>query len=453
MKKIISLLLAVSIVFGLFAGISVMSSAYTAHTRNEAVNWANDQVGKSLDYDNVNGAQCVDLIKYYYNYLGVPTQTGNASAYATNTPPTGWKKIAYYNGFVAQPGDIAVWTYLSSSAGHIGIVTSANTSGMNLVDQNGFTKPAHIVKTCWRDYYSGTFYGVIRPDFDIYFNQTNVLINTYNKIQVKFSVSNPKNTKVTGFKTQIRKAGNANWSSYKATFTSTSSFTKTSTIASNGGCKYSVCDGTTYEIRGLVLTASKIYYSDIITVTTPARIGISNAQLSGTGSVKYTGSNISVNNLINLYYNGKKLTKGTDFKLSKDNVKSIGKHSITITGIGAFKGSRTIRITIYPKTPTLNSLSYSSFTGRISLKWARVADCSKQQIAMSKSSSFTSSKSTLFTVGSEKQSCSIYSYTMNGKSEHIEKGKTYYFKMRAYKIVDGEKIYGKWGAVKSIKCK
>lgn len=165
MKKVISLVLVFAIVLTLMAGMGISSDAATAHNQTEAVSWANSQVGKSLDYDGVYGAQCVDLIKYYYKYLGLNPVTGNGSDYASNSLPSGWSRIKYYSGFVAQPGDVAVWSYLSSSAGHVGIVTSANSTGMNLVDQNGATAPAHVVKTCWKNYSSGTFYGVIRPDF------------------------------------------------------------------------------------------------------------------------------------------------------------------------------------------------------------------------------------------------------------------------------------------------
>lgn len=165
MKKIVSLLLVFAISFSLITELGMGSYAYTAHSQSEAVSWANSQVGKSLDYDGVYGAQCVDLIKYYYKYLGVNPVTGNGSDYASNSLPSGWSRIKYYSGFVAQAGDIAVWSYLSSSAGHVGIVTSANSSGMNLVDQNGASSPAHVVKNCWKNYSSGTFYGVIRPNF------------------------------------------------------------------------------------------------------------------------------------------------------------------------------------------------------------------------------------------------------------------------------------------------
>lgn len=116
------------------------SHAYTPHTQGEAVNWANSQLGKSLDYDNYAGAQCVDLIKYYYNYFGVANYAmGNANAYMTNSLPAGWTRV--YGNY--QAGDIAVWkvnhscrTCNTSNLGHVGIITSADSVGFNAVNQN-----------------------------------------------------------------------------------------------------------------------------------------------------------------------------------------------------------------------------------------------------------------------------------------------------------------------------
>ncbi len=164
MKKVSSLILSLVMMLSITTGTTIMAHASSV-TQAQAVNCANSQIGESLDYDGAYGAQCVDLIKYYYAYLGATPATGNGCDYATNPLPNGWQRIPYSSGFTAQPGDIAIWTYLASSAGHVAIVTSANSSIMNLIDQNGATAPAHIVKSCSKNYSSGTFYGVIRPNF------------------------------------------------------------------------------------------------------------------------------------------------------------------------------------------------------------------------------------------------------------------------------------------------
>ncbi len=121
-------------------GVSTTSRAYSYHTRDEAVNWARGQINKSLDYDNYAGAQCVDLIKYYYAYFGVAGYAmGNANAYITNNLPSGWQRV--YGNY--QPGDIAVWktnhncsTCGTTGLGHVGIIISADSTGFNAVNQN-----------------------------------------------------------------------------------------------------------------------------------------------------------------------------------------------------------------------------------------------------------------------------------------------------------------------------
>ena len=144
-----------------------MAEASTNHTQAESVNWTLAQIGKGLDYDKQYGNQCVDLIKYYYEYLGHANYAmGNANAYATNNLPPGWQRV--YGNY--QPGDIAVWkvnhscsTCNTSSLGHVGIITSADSVGFNAVNQNfnGNT-------TCTQNwFYVSALQCAIRPDFKI----------------------------------------------------------------------------------------------------------------------------------------------------------------------------------------------------------------------------------------------------------------------------------------------
>lgn len=141
------------------------SIAYNAHTQQEAVDWANAQIGNSLDYDGVYGAQCVDLIKYYYDYFGVADYArGNANAYMTNAIPDGWTRV--YDNY--QPGDIAVWktdhscgTCNTGSLGHVGIITSADSTGFNAVNQN-FNNTSHCTHN-W--FWCSALACAIRPNY------------------------------------------------------------------------------------------------------------------------------------------------------------------------------------------------------------------------------------------------------------------------------------------------
>ncbi len=139
-----------------------------AASQSEAVSWAQSKLNVGLDYDGQYGCQCVDLIYYYYQYLGVTVQGGNANAYAWNNLPSGWQRISYSNGYVPQPGDIAVWktnhycnTCTTGEYGHIGIVISADSNGFNCINQNSLSR-----KYCTYDWYpNSALQCVIRPKF------------------------------------------------------------------------------------------------------------------------------------------------------------------------------------------------------------------------------------------------------------------------------------------------
>lgn len=130
----------------------------TDKTQDEALAWAQSQVGKALDYDGVYGAQCVDLIKYYYAYLGVTPVQGNGCDYATNALPAGWQRL---KGATPKPGDILVYSASSSnSAGHVAIYESDYSH----YNQNVSGKQ-QVVKCTWHYTQYNPYWGVIRPNF------------------------------------------------------------------------------------------------------------------------------------------------------------------------------------------------------------------------------------------------------------------------------------------------
>ena len=136
----------------------------SSHTREEAVNWVYSQEGDYLDYDGAYGAQCVDLIKYYYDYFGVAGYAkGNAYTYATNSLPPNWTRIQNTADFVPEPGDIAVWTSaVGSGAGHVAIILSADVHSFVSMDQNWPKGSA----CCQVTHNYNNFWGVVRPDFE-----------------------------------------------------------------------------------------------------------------------------------------------------------------------------------------------------------------------------------------------------------------------------------------------
>ena len=116
MKKGLALIMALILVLALVP-------ASLADGQENAVAWAQDRLNEGWmeDYDLENGCQNVDLIKYYFDYLGEQPINGYASAYVNAPLPSGWTR-----SLVPKPGDIVVWganVGIAGQYGHIGIVT------------------------------------------------------------------------------------------------------------------------------------------------------------------------------------------------------------------------------------------------------------------------------------------------------------------------------------------
>ena len=123
-----------------------------------AMNYIASLEGRAMDYDHYAGAQCVDLIKYYYDYLGVANYArGNGKDYATNSLPPGWQRI---RGAVPQRGDILVYTSGGGGYGHVAIAESTDISW----HQNYNGKYVRKITGNYKNIHVG-YWGVIRPAF------------------------------------------------------------------------------------------------------------------------------------------------------------------------------------------------------------------------------------------------------------------------------------------------
>jgi len=95
--------------------------------------------GRSVDYDHVYSAQCVDLIlQYLKDCHGIPSGVwGNAIDYWTKPTATLLKKFMKVTGTAAKQGDIVVLKGTATNQyGHIGICDSATTTTVRVLEQN-----------------------------------------------------------------------------------------------------------------------------------------------------------------------------------------------------------------------------------------------------------------------------------------------------------------------------
>lgn len=147
-------LIAFVCAFGV-SGIFSVTVEATNRTQAEALQWVKSQVGKSIDYDRVYGAQCVDLIKAYYNYLGVSPVQGNGADYVSNSLPAGWQRI---KGTTPQPGDILVYT---GGYGHVAVFESVNSTYHQNFNYHSYVERVTIPY----NRIDSPYWGVIRPNF------------------------------------------------------------------------------------------------------------------------------------------------------------------------------------------------------------------------------------------------------------------------------------------------
>ena len=158
-------------------------------------------------------------------------------------------------------------------------------------------------------------------------------------------------------------------------------------------------------------------------------------------------SKLSISKISNKTYTGKQIKPGvtvkdgkTTLKNNKDYVlsygknKSTGKAYVKITGKGNYSGSVTKYFYIVPKKP---SVSLKAGAGKITVT-SKATGASGYQIAYSTSKN------------------KGYKTVTSGSKKTISKlkrKKTYYIKVRAYKTVNGKKVYGSYSTVKKVKTK
>ncbi|MCR5020861.1 fibronectin type III domain-containing protein [Ruminococcus sp.] len=136
------------------------------------------------------------------------------------------------------------------------------------------------------------------------------------------------------------------------------------------------------------------------------------------------------------------LKKGTDYTVTYSNNKNVGKGKATISFKGNYKGAKAAYFTIKPKGTSISKTTAEKkgFT----VKWTKQAtQTTGYQIQYSLYKSFSSKKTATI------KSSSVTSKTVTG----LKGSKTYYIKIRTYKIVDGEKYYSAWSDVKTVKTK
>ena len=135
LKGFCSLMLAILLMFSSIVTVKAV-------TQSAALTWIYAQEGEYLNVDEINGAQCVDLVKAYYAFLTGDISwhkkgLGNAWEYVSNEKPSICTRYTNTPTFLPLPGDVAVWNQNEGGGdGHVAIVVSADLNNFVSLDQN-----------------------------------------------------------------------------------------------------------------------------------------------------------------------------------------------------------------------------------------------------------------------------------------------------------------------------
>lgn len=187
--------------------------------------------------------------------------------------------------------------------------------------------------------------------------------------------------------------------------------------------------------------------------------------LTKTFTIKKTDQTISASNKTKVFGNaafslgakcikgdGKLTYKSSDTKVvkisssGKVSIKGTGKATVTITAAATTnynKATKNIVIIVKPEKAKLKGFT-SPKTKTVKVTWKKNTRATGYQIQLSSSSKFKSGNKP-YNINSNR--------TVSKKITKLKKNKTYYVRVRSYKIVSGEKYYGSWSGIKKVRCK
>ena len=208
----------------------------------------------------------------------------------------------------------------------------------------------------------------------------------------------------------------------KAKHQNTKVTTKNATLSANG-YKLTEC-----KVCGKDYSKTTYYYPKTIKLSTTTYTYNGKVKKP---SVKVTGSNgktISSSNYTVSYASGRK---------------NPGKYKVTIKFKDNYEGTKTLYFTIKPKKASLSSVK-STAKKKMTVKWSKQSKVTGYQITYATNSKFTKGKKNVTVKGASSKSKTIKS---------LKSKKTYYVKVRAYKTIDGKKVYGSYSKTKKVKVK
>ena len=178
------------------------------------------------------------------------------------------------------------------------------------------------------------------------------------------------------------------------------------------------------------------------TVTASFKINpasLAKAKVAAIQARTYTGK--AIKSAVTVTLSGKTLKKGADYTVAYKNNKAIGKASVTIKGKGNYTASVSKTFAINPKAVSLASLTAGK--GQLTVKWKKGTGGAGYQLEYSLKKSFVSSTKVKIAKAA----------TVSRVLKNLKAGKTYYVRIRGYKLVGGKAYVSPWSKALSKKVK
>ena len=201
---------------------------------------------------------------------------------------------------------------------------------------------------------------------------------------------------------------------------------------------YSVIDLTkdTFTIR-TYRTDNDEQIDQTFTIKKTKKVSVAKASAK-IATQTYTGKAIKPACKVTL--SGKTLREGIDYTVAYSNNVNTGKAKVVIQGKAGYSGTKTVYFQIVPKKVTMKSVK-SAAKASVSVSYAKASgNVSGYEITYAENSKFKDAK----TVRTKNTS-----YTLKS----IKSNATCYVKVRAFKTIDGKRVYGSYSSVSKVKVK
>jgi hypothetical protein len=209
-------------------------------------------------------------------------------------------------------------------------------------------------------------------------------------------------------------------------------------VSSGGGAfANAAATSTTFTMPAAAVTVTATY-KQAQEELPPSATDISPAQIAPIADVQWTGKPIRP--ALSVKIGSAVLKEGADYSVSYSGNTTIGKCTVTLIGIGNYKGTKTASFNITPQKLKISKATAGK--KQVKVTWAKAATAQKI--------TGYEVRYTLKGTGKWKTKAAAAKST-SLTIKKLKKGKTYQIQVRAYKTVSKVKYYSAWSPAKTSK--